>query len=142
MVYHISLDGGTCPSGKPSFTTVTVQVAVLPPAVTVIVAVPAFKPLIIPFETATTLASELDQVIFGSVALEGDTVASSLNVSSMERDSEVLLRETPVTATVVGVDGVSGLFGSGSSFGEQADMTKTIGNAKRRIRDSFIIIKC
>jgi hypothetical protein len=96
--------------------------------------------LIIPFETATTLASELDQVIFGSVALEGDTVASSLNVSSMERDSEVLLRETPVTASVVGVVGVDGLFGSGSSFGEQADMTKTIGNAKRRIRDSFIII--
>ena len=62
-------------------------------------------------------------------------MASSLNVSSIERDTDVWFKETPVTFTSVGVDGLSG----SSSLGEQAYMTKRIGSVKDRIRDSLII---
>jgi hypothetical protein len=83
--------------------TVTKHVVVFPPSfvVTVIVAVPAALAVTKPEdETVATEVLLEDQVTDLSVAFEGVTVAVSVWVSPSVIESDVLLRLTPVTATV------------------------------------------
>ena len=105
--------------------TVTSQVAVLPLAVAVIVAVPTAIALTVPLSTVATEELELDQVTVLSVALWGPTVAVSVVVPPFAMERVVWLKETAVTST------------SGSSFGPQA--TKRAIIAVRAIRIRFLI---
>ena len=99
--------------------TVTEQVAVLEPStvVTVIVAEPAFTAVTLPLlSTEAVEASEDFQLTVLLVALEGATVAVRVSEPPSTRLRLVLLRVTPVTATVVGTvwplpPGVSGSSG-------------------------------
>ena len=79
----------------------------MPPAVAVIVAVPAFNAVTLPFTTFATELSELCQVTVLSVALLGETVAVSVYSSPTSSESEIQGIVTPITSTVAG--GVSGL---------------------------------
>lgn len=84
--------------------TVTEQVAVFFPSsvVAVMTAVPTFTADTFPFEsTVATLELELDQVTFLLVAFEGVTVAVNLSVPPINRDSDVLFNDTPVTDIVL-----------------------------------------
>ena len=86
----------------------TSQVAVLPLAVAVIVAVPTAIALTVPLSTVATEELELDQVTVLSVALWGPTVAVRVVVPPLAMERVVWLKETEVTSTI------------GSSFGPQA----------------------
>ena len=66
---------------------------------TVIVAVPFFRPLTTPLLTVATVASLLAQVRFLLVASAGATVALSVVVLPILIVAEVLSKLTPVTAT-------------------------------------------
>ena len=84
--------------------TVTEQVAVFFPSsvVAVMTTVPTFTADTFPFEsTVATLELELDQVTFLLVAFEGVTVAVNLSVPPINRDSDVLFNDTPVTDIVL-----------------------------------------
>lgn len=65
----------------------------------VTMAVPIAFASIVPSVTVATVLSLLDHVTVLSVALDGATVAVSVSVSPTERDNELLLSVTPVTAT-------------------------------------------
>ena len=88
--------------------TVTVTLALLPPAVALIVALPAFRPAVttpVPITFATEL-SELVHVTFRSVALSGLTVAVSCADApafrlSLPLDTPSPEIETEETGTVV-----------------------------------------
>ena len=69
--------------------------------VTVIVAVPAAFAVITPFETLATLVFDEVQETFLFVAFVGATVAVRVSVPPTVKVVEVLLSDTPVTATVV-----------------------------------------
>ena len=78
--------------------TVTLQVAVLPPALAVIVAVPPPTAVILPLLlTVATFVFELVYVTVLLVASLGVTVAEIVDVSPFFRVRLVLLSETPVT---------------------------------------------
>ena len=83
--------------------TVTLQVAVLPPSLvlTVMVAVPGLPARISPLSTATTGGSLDVQVTLLSVAFAGVTVAVRVAFSPDFSVSSVLSRLMPVTATVL-----------------------------------------
>jgi hypothetical protein len=83
--------------------TVTEQVAVLLPSavVTVMTALPADMAVTVPFDTVATEVLPLLHVTFLFVTLEGATVAVKVSEQPTVRDSVVLLRDTPVTATVL-----------------------------------------
>ena len=83
------------------FLTVTEQVADLPPAEAVIVAEPSATAVTFPPLTVATDVFELDQVTVLSVAFEGATVAVNVTVPPISSVTELWLRVTPVTATVV-----------------------------------------
>ena len=73
-----------------AFFTVTVQVALLPSAEAVIVAVPSLMAVTIPlFETVAMAELELVHEIVLSVASDGDTVATSVAVSPSSIDKDV-----------------------------------------------------
>ena len=83
--------------------TVTVHVSVLAPSsvVTVIVALPADIPLILPFAlTATTFGSLLVHSTFEIVAFDGEIVFVRVFVSPTASSIELLFNDTEVTATV------------------------------------------
>ena len=82
--------------------TVTEHVAVLFPSevLTVIVALPAFLAVIVPFETVATLVLLDVQVTFLLVALLGLTVAVNVSVPPTTKVVEFLFKETPVTLIV------------------------------------------
>ena len=82
--------------------TVTEHVAVLFPSsvLTVIVALPAFLAVIVPFETVATLVLLDVQVTFLLVALFGLTVAVNVSVPPTTRVVEFLFKVMPVTLTV------------------------------------------
>ena len=82
--------------------TVTVQVAFWPPeAVAVIVAVPAPTAVTFPPETVATDGLDVVQVTVLLVALDGVTVAVSVDEPPALRVRVVELRVMPVVATVV-----------------------------------------
>ena len=82
--------------------TVTGQVAVLSPALAVIVAVPALTAVTLPLpSTVATLLSEDVHVTFLSVALSGATVALSFWLSPSTMLISVLSMVMPVTGTVL-----------------------------------------
>jgi len=83
--------------------TVTVTLALLPPAAALIVAVPAFEPAVtapVPI-TFATLESELVHVILRSVALSGLTVAVSCALAPAFRESLPPLTPSPEIETDV-----------------------------------------
>ncbi len=80
--------------------TVTMQVAVFPPAVAVIVALPAATPVTVPLLTVATELLDVLQVTVASVASVGNTVAVKFAVLPTVTDNVVALNETEVTATV------------------------------------------
>ena len=80
--------------------TVTAQDALLPPAVAVIVAVPAPFAVTTPPYTVATLPFEVDHTTVLSVAFDGFTVAIRVRSSPTSIDAEVVFSETPVTGTV------------------------------------------
>ena len=73
-------------------TTVTAQVADISSAFAVMVAVPSFLAVTMPFSTVAISVSELLQVIVLSVASSGLTVALRVTVSPTFRDAVVLSR--------------------------------------------------
>ena len=79
--------------------TVTVQVALLPPAVAVRTAVPTPFAVTTPCETVATLPSEVSHVTVLSVAFEGVTVTTSVPVAPTGRERVLLSIDTPVTST-------------------------------------------
>jgi hypothetical protein len=81
--------------------TVTEQVAVLPPltVVTVMAVLPALIPITTPFVTVATAGLLLLHVTSLFVASTGITVADKVSEPPTVRDSVVLFRLTPVTAT-------------------------------------------
>ena len=81
--------------------TETEQVAVKLPStvVTVMVAEPAALAVTTPPLTEATLELVLDQVTFLLVALVGATVAVNVELFPTTKFKELVLRETPVTAT-------------------------------------------
>ena len=83
--------------------TVTAQVAVLPPSVvvTVMVAEPAFTPVTTPSATDATASSELLQLTLLSAASSGLTVAVSVTLSPSLMVTSTMSRLTPLTATLV-----------------------------------------
>jgi hypothetical protein len=83
--------------------TLAEQVAVLLPSkvVTVIVALPAETALTVPPETIATALLLLLHDTFLFVALEGETVALNVWLPPTVKDRLVVLRLTPVTATVL-----------------------------------------
>ena len=89
--------------------TVTVQVADLPPALAVMVVEPTATAVTVPLFTVATEVFELDQVTVFSVAFAGLTVAVRLAVSPTVRVTEVWLRATEETDTML----------TGSSLGVQ-----------------------
>ena len=83
-----------------SAVTVTVAVAVLPlEDFAVIVAVPAFTPFTVPFDTVATLVLLDVHEIVLLVALDGETLAESVVVAPTFTLAEVGLILTDVTAT-------------------------------------------
>ena len=84
-------------------TTVIVHVAVLLPALAVIVAVPTFFAVTTPFETVAIVWSDVLQVTVLSVASDGFTVAVRVTVSPALRDAEVLFNVTEVTSVATTV---------------------------------------
>ena len=119
--------------------TVTEQVAVLPPSdvVTVMVAVPALTAVTWPPLTVATPVLEEDQLTPVLVALEGATEAVRVSLPPSVRVMELLLRLTPVTATVVGVEGV-GLSGLSGSSGPQP--AKNVAMAVRAMAMRVLVI--
>jgi hypothetical protein len=93
-----------------SETTVTLQVAVLPPStvVTVIVADPAAFAVTRPFATVTTLLLLLLHVTLWLLALDGVITAVRVSVPPTIMFVDAF-KETPVTATLVGPLGVVGV---------------------------------
>ena len=79
--------------------TVTSQVAVLPPSsvLTVIVALPAFNAVTLPFDTDATVPLLDVQVTFLFVALSGLTVAVRVSSSPSVRVADDLSNDTDVT---------------------------------------------
>ena len=118
--------------------TVTGQVADLPPAVAVIVAVPSFKAFTVPLLTVTTVWSELDHVTVLSVAKIGVTVAVRLAVLPTSKFNVPGSSDTPET----GVSVEEGPVSIGSS-GPQATRNETIRIAEtaalKSLQDSIII---
>ena len=88
--------------------TVTWQLAVLPPAVAVILAVPTAIAFTFPLLTVATEEFELAQVTALFVAFEGVTVAVKLVDPPLTMERVDWLKDTPTTSTI------------GSSFGPQA----------------------
>ena len=84
-------------------TTVTVQVAVLSPALAVMVAEPTFLAVTTPSLTVATEASDVLQVTVLSVASSGLTVAERVTVSPAFREALVLSRVTLVTGVATTV---------------------------------------
>ncbi|GAX07034.1 hypothetical protein IWT25_02382 [Secundilactobacillus pentosiphilus] len=83
--------------------TVIADVAVLPPEVTVIVAVPALTAVTVPsFATVATVASLEVNAGVASVALFGVTVTFSLTVLPTSTEAVVWSKLTPVTGMLVG----------------------------------------
>ena len=85
-------------------TTVIEQVAVLSPALAVIVAVPNFLAVTTPLETVATVASDVVQVTVLSVASSGPIVAVRVTVSPTFSDALLLssvIEETSVATTVI-----------------------------------------
>ena len=112
-------------AGTTFLLTVTEQVADLPPAVAVIVAVPSPTAVTVPLLTVATDWLDVDQLTDLLVALDGWTVAVRFDVPPTSRATVVGLSETPVTAI------------SGSSFGPQAITMATI---KTKTNNFFILI--
>ena len=83
--------------------TVTSHVAVLSPALAVMVAVPTFFAVTTPFETVATVSSEELQVTVLSVASDGFTVAVRVTVSPALSEAVVLFRVTEVTSVATTV---------------------------------------
>ena len=81
-------------------TTVTLHVAVLLPALAVMVAVPTFFAVTTPFETVAIVWSDVLQVTVLSVASDGFTVAVRVTVSPALSDAAVLSKVTEVTSVV------------------------------------------
>ena len=80
--------------------TVTSQVAVLSPALAVIVTLPTLIALTTPLlSTVAMLASDVDHVTVLSVALLGSTVAFKVVISPSSSSTLVLSREIPLTST-------------------------------------------
>ena len=79
-------------------TTVIVQVAVLLPALAVMVAVPTFFAVTTPFETVAIVSSEDVQVTVLSVASSGFTVAVRVTDSPALSEAVVLSSVTEVTS--------------------------------------------
>ena len=84
-------------------TTVTWHVAVLLPALAVMVAVPTFFAITTPFETVAIVWSEELHVTVLSVALDGLTVAVRVTVSPALSDAVVLSKVTEVTSVATTV---------------------------------------
>jgi hypothetical protein len=103
--------------------TVTSQVAVLPLAVAVMVAVPTATPLTVPLFTVATEELELDQVTVLSVAFEGLTVAVRFVEPPLAIETEDWLNETDDTST------------NGSSW----QATRQAAIAARAIKKHFFI---
>ena len=84
--------------------TVTLQVALNEPStvVTVIVELPAFNAVTLPFVTEATLGFEETQVTFLFVAFVGFTVAVNVCELPTSSDKLDLFKLTPVTSIVVG----------------------------------------
>ena len=78
--------------------TVTSHVAVLSPALAVMIAAPTFFAITTPFETVAIVSSEELQVTVLSVASSGFTVAVKVTVSPARSDAVVLSRVTEVTS--------------------------------------------
>ena len=93
--------------------TETSHLALLPPADAVIVVVPSAAAVTTPPDTDATPEFELVHVTVLSVASEGETVAVRLTLPPTSSDTEVWLKEMPVTAI------------TGSSFGPQATIERT-----------------
>ena len=140
VVYQISLLEGSCPSGKPPFTTVAVQLALFPPAVAVMVAVPMPTPFTLPATTEATEASELVQVLAWSVALLGDTEAVRLTVSPMMRSTALWFSETDETATGVGGVGVGVGLGAGVGSSPQLATSIRRANVRNRVMVRMVVI--
>ena len=103
--------------------TVTEQMADFPPAVAVMVTVPAATAVTVPLLTVATDWLDVDQLTALFVALEGLTVAVRLAVPPISRVSELWSRETPVTAI------------TGSSFGPQAAIRAKHNNKQGNMPD-------
>ena len=88
-------------TGTGASATVTTTEAVLPPAVAVIVAVPAFTAMTLPSDTLATESFELVQETVLSVALDGFTVAVSCTLAPDFRLSLPLLTPEPEIETDV-----------------------------------------
>ena len=86
-------------TGMTFFSTVTAQVALLPPQLAVIVAVPSLTAVTFPPLTVATAVLELDQVTVCSVASDGLTVAVRVEDSPSISVKDVLLIVTDVTGT-------------------------------------------
>ena len=84
-------------------TTVIAQVAVLSPALAVMVAVPTFFAVTRPLDTVATVASVVLQVMVLSVASLGLTVAVSVTVSPAFKEADVLFKVTLVTGVATTV---------------------------------------
>ena len=84
-------------------TTVIVHVAVLLPALAVMVAVPTFFAVTTPLDTVAIVWSDVVQVTVLSVASDGFTVAVKVTVSPALSDAVVLLRVTEVTSVATTV---------------------------------------
>ena len=84
-------------------TTVIVQIAVLSPALAVMVAAPTFLAVTTPLFTVATVASEVVQVTVLSVASLGLTVAVSVTVSPAFKEAEVLFKVMLVTGVATTV---------------------------------------
>ena len=81
--------------------TVIVQFAEKSPALAVMTAVPAFKVLTKPLETLAILLSELLQLMVLSLALSGETLASSWKVSPSVSSIALLLSLMLLTGTTL-----------------------------------------
>ena len=105
---RVSLSTVMPETGMTFASTVTSHFAVFPPSevVTVMVADPAFTAVTFPPSTVATPVLEDDHETAWLVAFEGVTEAAMVSLPPSVRVKEVLLRETPVTATVVGPGGV------------------------------------
>ena len=84
-------------------TTVIWHVAVLLPALAVMVAVPTFFAVTTPLETVATVWSDVVQVTVLSVASLGLTVAVRVTVSPALSDALVLFKVTEVTSVATTV---------------------------------------
>ena len=96
----ISVTATSSSFGSSTFSTVTLQVAVLFPAVAVIIASPSATAVTTPFATVATSSFELVHVTVLFVALLGNTVAVNFFVSPTVSVASVSLNSIPVTFTV------------------------------------------